>query len=707
MVSHKKLAFISILSAFATSYLLLSTILVKPARKLSTTQEKPAWTSITASIAAGGSLMGDISSLGDGKKALMARLNSPHGIAVDLRGNVYIADTGNSRVRKVDTMGVITTIAGNGKSRFGGDGGKAILASLNKPKDVAVDSKGNVYIADTENSRIRRVDTKGVITTTAGNGKKGFSGDGKLSNRISLNRPQGVAVDLKGNVYIADTGNLRIRKVDTHGVITTAAGNGENGFSGDGGKATLARLNRPCDIAVDSGGSLYIMDKGNGRIRHISPEGIITTVAGNGKRLFSGDGKKATEASFDRGSGVCVDAHGGFYIADTYNQTIRKVGADGIISTAAGNGKLSVGGIVAKEGIGLPRSVAVGSRGSLYFTARNLVIRVTDGIITVIAGNGEHNFWGDGGKAIHASLYYPSGTDADSGNIYIADSANQRIRMVDKNGIITTIAGSGKRGFSKDGTIAAKTALNYPRDVASDGKHSVYVADCYNNIVRKVGKYVETVAGNGRQGFSGDGGKAVNAQLNRPNGIDVDINGVLYIADTYNNRIRKVDINGIITTVAGSGITGFKGDGGDASHASLKHPRGVSVYKGEIFIADTDNHCIRKVDTEGIITTIAGNGTSGFSGDFGKAEKAQLSWPYSVVQTELYMYISDSGNGCIRQVDKDGTITTIAGKVREIEMLKGTSALLDYPTGITTDSEGNLYIAEWGKHRIRSIAKRF
>jgi len=709
MVSDKKRAFISIFSAFATSYLLLNILLVKPTKTISgeATQKSHTHAGLSpVSNVAGGSVIGDTSSLGDGGKALKARLNNPHGIDVDLMGNIYIADTGNSRIRKIDTHGFITSIAGNEYGTFSGDGGKATLASLNKPQDVTVGPEGSIYIADTENSRIRKLDTNGIITTIAGSGKRGFSGDGGKAALASLNKPKGVAVDQEGNVYIADTGNSRIRKVDTHGVITTSAGNGNSGFSGDGGKATLASLNRPCDIAVDAGGKLYIVDSGSERIRQVSHDGIITTAAGNGSRGPFVDGNRAEKSTINRASGVCVDTSGNFYIADTQNYRIRKVGKDGIISTMAGNinSELSMDGIVVKASIGFPYGVAASQNGSLYFIANSLVLKIdTNGIITVIAGKGEHHFWGDGGKATSASLYYPSGTDVDSGNIYIADSANQRIRKVDKNGVITTVVGSGERGFSEDATSALKTRLNYPRDIAFDSKHSIYVSDCYNNIVRKVGKNIETVAGSGKQGFSGDGGKAVHAELNRPNGIDIDNDGSLYIADTYNNRIRKVDVNRIITTAAGNGSAGFSGDGDSASHASLRYPRGVSMYNGEIFIADTDNHRIRKVDAQGIITTVAGTGTSGFSGDGGKAEKAQLNWPYSVVHAGGYMYISDSGNNCIRQVDQNGTITTIAGGEKNRKFFRETPHVLDYPKGIAADSYGNLYIAEWRKHRLKSI----
>ena len=244
-------------------------------------------------------------------------------MAVDGAGNLYIADTNNDRIRKVDSAGTITTIAGTGERRFGGDGGPAIQAQLDAPSGVVVDGAGNLYIADRANHRIRKVDSTGTITTIAGTGERGFGGDGGPATQARLNYPYGVAVDGAGNLYIADLANHRIRKVDSTGTITTFAGTGERGFGGDGGPASQAQLNFPTGVAVDEAGNLYIADWSNARIRKVDGTGTITTIAGTGERGFSGDSGPATQAQLDDPTGVAVDGAGTLYIADASNHRIR------------------------------------------------------------------------------------------------------------------------------------------------------------------------------------------------------------------------------------------------------------------------------------------------------------------------------------------------------------------------------------------------
>ena len=302
-------------------------------------------------------------------------------MALDGSGNLYIADTNNQRIRKVDSSGVITTVAGTGTYGYSGDGGEATAARLRSPSGVALDALGNLYIVDTDNQRIRKVDTSGVITTVAGTGTDGYSGDGAAATAARLNSPSGVALDGAGNLYIADTNNDRIRKVDSSGNISTVAGTGTYGYSGDGGEATAARLRSPSGVALDALGNLYIADKSNHCIRKVDSSGNISTVAGNGTGSFGGDGAAATSAALWNPWDVAVDWAGNLYIADRGNQRIRKVDSAGVITT--------------------------------------------------VAGTGTGSFGGDGSAATAAQLNGPEDIALDAlGNLYIADTGNGRIRKV-------------------------------------------------------------------------------------------------------------------------------------------------------------------------------------------------------------------------------------------------------------------------------------
>lgn len=297
-------------------------------------------TNLPAGIIVGlaGNLPGFAGFTGDGGIAIRAALYYPSGVAVDSFGNLFIADTANNRIRKVNTYGIITTVAGTNGSGFSGDGGIATIARLNSPAGVAMDVSGVLFIADSGNNRIRKVDTDGMITTVAGTNNAGYSGDGGPATNADLFTPSGVAVDASGNLFIADSQNNRIRKVDTGGIITTVAGTNSLGFSGDGGPAMTARLNSPSSVAVDASGNLFIADYGNNRIRKVNTNGVITTVAGTNSSGFSGDGGTATIARLNSPSCVAVDVFGNLFIADYGNIRIREVDTNSIITTVAGVG---------------------------------------------------------------------------------------------------------------------------------------------------------------------------------------------------------------------------------------------------------------------------------------------------------------------------------------------------------------------------------
>jgi len=410
---------------------------------------------------------------GDGGPAIGAYLGDPTDVVVDSAGNLYIAS--GSSIRKV-SGGVISTVAGNGNFGFSGDNGPATSAELNLGElgSVAVDSAGSLYIADELNNRIRKV-SKGLITTVAG----GYTGGNNIPAKSALlKQPSGVAVDSAGNLYVADTGNYRVCKI-SNGVITTVAGNGTPGFSGENGPASSVQLAGPTGVAVDSEGALYVADEG--RIRKVS-NGFITTVAGGGTSLS--DNVPATSAQMNP-NGVAVDSAGNLYIADVGSNRIRKVSTSGVLTTVAGNGTPGFsgdGGPATSASLHYPGSIAVNSAGNLYIAdgLNNRIREVSGGVITTTAGNGALGFSGDNGPATSAELYYPGGVAVDfSGNLYIADSYLRKV----SNGIITTVAGNGNFGFSGDNGPATSAELT-ATGVAVDSAGNVYVADQSNNRIR-------------------------------------------------------------------------------------------------------------------------------------------------------------------------------------------------------------------------------
>lgn len=600
---------------------------------------------------------------GDGGPAFSAQLMSPSDVASDRSGNLWIADSGNHRIRLVTPDGVIRSVAGDGTAGFSGDGGPALSAQLNAPAGVAVDDAGNLFISDSANHRIRRITPDGVISTVAGTGTSGFSGDDGPATAAQVNRPWGITLDAAGSLWIADSANHRVRQVTPNGVIRTVAGNGTAGFSGDGGPATLAKLAVPSDVVVDSAGNLFIVEFGNWFIRKVTPAGVISWVAGD------------WEGSLVEPVSVAVDAAGNLLVADSGNNRIKKIDPAGVMTTVAGRergGFNGDGGVASSAELHLPGDVATDSQGNLFIadTGNNRIRKVTPaGIISTVAGSGTGGgFSGDGGPANAAQLMGPNGVAVDAqGNLLIADTINHRIRKVTPGGIITTVAGSGLGGFGGDGGPATVARLSYPQDVAVDAQGNLFIADSGNGSIRKVtpAGIISTVAGTGRQArdFTGDGGSATSSALRYPTSVAADAQGNLFIAEFYLSRIRRVASNGIITTAAGIGATGFSGDGSFAIDAQIGSPWGVAVDgAGNLLIADYSSNRIRKVTPNGIITTVAGVGTAGFSGDFGPAASAQLNLPQAMtVDAEGNVYIADTWNYRIRKV------TTHAGPVLTLD----------------------------------------
>ena len=380
---------------------------------------------------------------GDSGPAASAKLNGPQGIALDSSGNLLVADFVNSVIRKVNASSHnITTVAGNGFEGSFGDGGQATSAGLLSPRGLAVSSSGIIFVVDSGSNRIREINpATGVITTVAGTGVAGYSGDGGPATAATLNAPTGIAVDSHGNLFIADTQNNAIREVNAAtGVITTVAGNGTRGFSGNGGAATAAELNQPFSVAVDSSGNILIADTVNTQIREVSAAtGKISTVAGTGTTGSSGDGGPATSAQLNQPQSIAVDAAGNIFIADTGSNRIREViAATGKIIAVAGTGGVGSsgnGGPATAALLNFPTSLALDSAGNLFFadSENNQVREVVAGTNTIVlvAGTGVAGYSGDGGSPLSAKLHQAVGVAVDpAGTLYISDRQNEVIRKV-------------------------------------------------------------------------------------------------------------------------------------------------------------------------------------------------------------------------------------------------------------------------------------
>ncbi|MBI3416084.1 MAG: hypothetical protein HY043_12365, partial [Verrucomicrobia bacterium] len=631
--------------------------------------------------------------------------------------NLYVADSGNHTIRKVTPAGVVTTLAGLAGS-WGSTDGTGSNARFFQPQGVAVDSAGNVYVADTFNHTIRKVSPAGVVTTLAGLSQDansdGYPDSGNVDGTGSGARfayPSGVAVDNAGNVYVADTYNHTIRKVTPAGVVTTLAGNAaiidQFGFPGGGsadGTGSTARFNFPSGVAVDSADNVYVADSNNNTIRKITPAGVVTTLAGLASLDAQGSGVAGSVGSVDgTGSaarfsypqGVAVDSGGNVYVADSGNHTIRKVTPTGGVTTLAG----LAGSFGSTDGTGSdarfgrlghagPTGVAVDSSGNFFVadTNNNTIRKVTEaGVVTTLAGLAGGPGSADGmGSA--ARFFRPSGVTVDrAGNVYVADFLNNTIRKVTGAGVVTMLAGLAL--LDAQGSVVARSVgsvdgtgsdarFNGPSGVAVDSAGNVYVADSNNNTIRKItpAGVVTTLAGLASLDAQGSvvagsvgnvDGTGSAARFNGPSGVAVDSAGNVYVADSGNNTIRKVTPTGEVTTLAGlPGNDGYGSADGTGSAARFLIPSDVAVDNaGNLFVVDTQNLTLRKVTPTGVVTTLAGlSGNDGYGSADGTGSDARFNSPFGVAADGAgNVYVADTDNRTIRKVTPSGMVTTLAG----------------------------------------------
>jgi sugar lactone lactonase YvrE len=602
-------------------------------------QAQPLWITTVAGYAGRGSADG----VGSG-----ALFGHPQAVAVDGAGNVYVADTGNSVIRVVTAAGVSSTLAGTPGARGSADGTGA-SASFDQPAGIALDSAGNIYVSDYGSSLIRKVTPAGQVSTLAGTaGVTGSLNGTGTSARFF--HPMGLAVDSSTNLYVADYGNHLIRKVTPSGVVSTLAGIAGVFGSGDG---PSGQLYEPEAVAVDAG-NVYVADTGNAAIRKITPDGSITTLAGSPGTVGSADGS-GTGALFYQPAGLGMDATGNLYVADYFNNTIRKVTSAGLVTTLAG----------------LP-----GAAGSADGTNSAARFRAPQGVAV-----------------------------GSTGTVYIADTANSTIRVMTAGGAVTTLAGSPSSG-SINGP-ASNARFSSPRNVAVDGQNNIYVADTLNSVIRKItpAGMVSVLAGTAGV-FGSEDGSAANVLFSGPQGIAVDAGGNLYVADTGNSTIRKVTSGGVTTTLAG--LAGNPGNAdGTGTSAHFNQPQGVALDSaGNVYVADTGNHTIRKITSGGVSSTLAGSAGSFGSAD-GTQDGARFNAPTGIaVDASGNLYVADSNNHTIRQVTSAGVVTTLAGWAGMWGSTdgSGTSALFFEPSGISIDASGNLYVLDCGNSTLRKLA---
>ena len=578
--------------------------------------------------------------------------NSPNfgyfaGIAIDSSQNIYVSDSTNNVVRKIDTKGNNTVFAGRFTWTTGGDGGPAIQAGLSSPHGLAVDGAGNVYIADSSDETIREVNTSGIINTVAGALYDccTASGDGSPAKDVGLDYPKTIAVDKAGNIYAADWPSDKVRKftvsapppstaaappifslaagtyadaqtltmrdttpgaeiyVSLNGSAPTTTGQGYHGPINVTGSVTIQA------VALAPGYLPSSPTKGAYTIS-AAPTAVISTVAGSNVYGFTGFGGAATSARIEDPQAVAFDGAGNLYIADSANSVVWMVAAaTGNISVVAGtgtSGEGADGGLAIATALSSPGGVAVDKAGNLYIADYgNGTIRMVaaqTGIMTTFAGPGQYRTLGDGGPATSAFLgdfFYGLAFDS-AGNLYLADASNYRIRMIAaKTGIITTVAGGGTANQLGDGGPATAASLANPTDVTLDPAGNLYILDSGDSRIRKVDattKVITTIAGNGYSGTTGDGGPATAAKINVQEGIAVDGLGNVYFSD-QSETVRRVDaITGIITTMAGDKYFGYGGDGGVATVAELYSPQGLAFdADGSLYIAEKFNDIVRKV----------------------------------------------------------------------------------------------------------------
>lgn len=713
---------------------------------------------------------------GNNANPTLTRFNSPQGLTVDATFNVYVADTGNNLIRRIRSTGVVETLAGVVGAGAYVDG-PPLTARFSAPKGITVDSTGNVYVGDAANAVFRKIPVTGNVSTPAGLPNNIGSADA-TGSAARFNGLQGIAIDSAGNAYVADAGNHAIRRIDVNRVVTTIAGHPPTQGHED---RPVGRFRSPYSIAMDNNTppNAYVVDKDDHVIRKVTSNGAVTTFAGLAGSSGSEDGA-GVHARFNGPQGIAFDGFN-FYVADTNNHTIRQITQSGAVTTLAGcppsvchtvndnsNGSADGTGNVAR--FYYPRGVA--SDGSNVYVAdtlnntiRKIVISTkavstlaglagvsgnaddangaTDGVLSArfsspqgIAFAGGNLYVADTSNqtirkinpttrvvttyvGTAASFKYPAGLAADSsGKLYVADTYNHTIRKIDSNAAVTNLAGLAGHYGSADGT-GGDARFYFPRGVALDSAGTVYIADTTNRSLRTInGNEVHTLSGVGSSGSLNDpdpakarfndpyGAAVVSSQI--PNTDPPRYDNTVYIADTDNDVIRKVDPNGVVSTFAGSGEYGFV-DNVPSGTARFSNPKGIAVDgTGNVYVADTFSQTIRKITPNGFVARIAGQ-PNVIGIDNGGIASSKFFDPHGIAvdSSGANVYVADTDNHTIRKIDTaTNTVSPFAGIPNTFGHMDGNVAVatFNYPQGVAVDNAGNVYVADGLNNTIRLIS---